>query len=96
MRAQTYWNRFNIVVNQRIGERTTKNIPSLSLNYEPREAVNSLAGMDFDERETYLKREAAAQVIIEARKLQVAPAYNKGGLQLITNPEDFKTMGRKI
>jgi hypothetical protein len=42
-----------------------------------------------------LEREHDAQKKIEARKKMVAPAYNKGGLQLITNPEDFKTMGRK-
>lgn len=42
------------------------------------------------------ERERLAQQEIERKKKQVAPAYNKGGLQLITNPDDFKTMGRKL
>jgi hypothetical protein len=42
------------------------------------------------------EREDAARLQIEARKKQVAPAYNKGGLQYITNPDDFKTMGKKV
>lgn len=35
---------------------------------------------------------------IQARKKQhvAAPISNKGGMQLITNPDDFKTMGRKV
>ena len=42
------------------------------------------------------EREKAAQEEIERKKKRTAPAYNKGGLQYISNPEDFKTMGRKV
>lgn len=84
----------------RILKRTLEDKPSLShlpslITWQLKAPRDPLAGLDYDQREDYLKRERAAQVIIEARKLMVAPAYNKGGLQLITNPEDFKTMGRK-
>ena len=41
------------------------------------------------------EREKAAQAIAEKRKQQVAPVANKMGYQLITDPADFKTMGRK-
>ncbi len=75
---------------------STSHIPSLKTEFKHETPKNPLADMDHDEREAYLAREKAAQVIIEDRKLMVAPAYNKGGLQLITDPEHFKTMGRKV
>ncbi len=43
-----------------------------------------------------LEREKAAQEEIERKKKMVAPAYNKGGLQYISNPDDYKSMGRKV
>ena len=33
---------------------------------------------------------------IEAKKTRVAPAFNKGGLQYITDDADPKSLGRKI
>jgi hypothetical protein len=42
------------------------------------------------------EREKKAQELIAQRKLMVAPLANKMGYQLITNPDDFKTMGRKV
>ena len=40
-------------------------------------------------------REAEAQKEIERKKQRVAPVANKMGYQYISNPDDFKTMGRK-
>jgi len=42
------------------------------------------------------EREEAAQKAIAEKRSRVAPAFNKGGLQYISNPDDFKTMGRKV
>ena len=46
------------------------------------------------------KKDAAepAHVVkaIEAKKKQIAPAYSKGGYQLITPGADVKTLGRKV
>jgi hypothetical protein len=42
------------------------------------------------------EREKKAQQEIAKKKLQVAPISNKAGYQLITDPADFKTMGRKV
>ena len=42
------------------------------------------------------EREEAAQKEIAKKRQQVAPVANKMGLQYISNPDDFKTMGRKV
>lgn len=42
------------------------------------------------------EREEAAQKAIAEKRKQVAPIANKMGYQLITDPNDFKTMGRKV
>lgn len=41
-------------------------------------------------------REQKAQEEIERKKLRVAPLYNKGGLQYITDDMDLTTLGRKV
>lgn len=43
-----------------------------------------------------LEREKAAQQEIERKKQRVAPLYNKGGLQFITDDTDLTTLGRKV
>lgn len=43
-----------------------------------------------------LAREAVAQEEIKRKRKRVAPAYNKGGYQYITDDTDPKTLGRKI
>lgn len=43
-----------------------------------------------------LERDIKAKERYEQLKKQVAPICNKGGYQLITNQDDFKTMGRKV
>lgn len=40
-------------------------------------------------------REIQAQEEIKRKRQRVAPIANKMGYQLITDPDDFKTMGRK-
>jgi hypothetical protein len=40
-------------------------------------------------------RELQAQEEIKRKRQRVAPIANKMGYQLITDPDDFKTMGRK-
>lgn len=50
-------------------------------------------------REEYDEREAAAQKAIARKKRQVAPLYNKGGLQFVGDdapPEIVKNLGRKV
>lgn len=42
------------------------------------------------------RREAEAQKLILERNKRVAPAFNKGGYQLITDVNDFRTAGRKV
>ena len=42
------------------------------------------------------ERERNAQAIAEQRKKRVAPAYNKGGYQYISDDTDLTTMGRKV
>jgi len=42
------------------------------------------------------ERERVAQVEIERKKQQVAPLYNKGGLQYIPNDMDLTTLGKKV
>ena len=42
------------------------------------------------------ERERKAQAIAEQRKKRVAPAYNKGGYQYISDDTDLTTMGRKV
>lgn len=41
-------------------------------------------------------REAAAQEEIARKKLRVAPLFNKGGYQYITDETDLTTVGRKL
>lgn len=41
-------------------------------------------------------REIAAQEEIERKKKRVAPLWNKGGLQYITDDTDITTLGRKV
>lgn len=41
-------------------------------------------------------REQLAQEEIARKRLQVAPICNKGAYQYITNPDDWKTVGRKV
>lgn len=48
------------------------------------------------EDEEMAKREQTAQAEIERKKLRVAPMYNKGAYQYITDDTDPKTLGRKI
>lgn len=42
------------------------------------------------------ERENAAQEEIERKKKRVAPLWNKGGLQYITDDTDIITLGRKL
>lgn len=42
------------------------------------------------------ERERIAQEEIEKKKKRVAPSFNKGPYQYITDETDLKTMGRKI
>lgn len=46
----------------------------------------------------YKRREAAARAEIERKKKQIAPLWNKGGLQYIGDapPEIIETLGRKV
>lgn len=41
-------------------------------------------------------REALAQQEIARKKKRIAPLYNKGGLQYITDDMDLTTLGRKV
>lgn len=41
-------------------------------------------------------REQRAQEEIARKRKQVAPICNKGAYQYITNPDDWKTVGRKV
>lgn len=42
------------------------------------------------------EREAAAQKEIARKRKRVAPMWNKGGLQYITDDTDLTTIGRKV
>lgn len=53
-------------------------------------------GWDTFPIEGYEEREAAAQVEIQKKKNRVAPLYNKGGYQYITDDTDTTTLGRKV
>lgn len=46
--------------------------------------------------EGWEEREAQAQVEIEKKKKRVAPLYNKGGYQYVTDETDTTTLGRKV
>jgi hypothetical protein len=63
----------------------------------------SLAGTVLDKPDTFAfevddfeMREKLAQVEIERKKKRIAPLYNKGGLQYITDDMDLTTLGRKV
>lgn len=68
----------------------TRNIPSATL--EPRKVARIT-------RPTYegemLQREIEAQKEIARKKMRVAPAYNKGAYQYITDETDPSDLGRK-
>ena len=42
------------------------------------------------------EREARAQEEIARKRLRVAPLYNKGGLQYVSDDTDLTTIGRKV
>lgn len=44
----------------------------------------------------HAQREAVAQKEIEKKKKRVAPLFNKGGLQYISDDTDLTTLGRKV
>lgn len=76
----------------------------LSVNY--RQDVSPYKSLAGTVRETtdvfafevddYELREAVAQIEIERKKKRIAPLYNKGGLQYITDDMDLTTLGRKV
>lgn len=43
-----------------------------------------------------MARELKAQEEIKRKKQRVAPLFNKGGLQYITDDMDLTTLGRKV
>ena len=48
-------------------------------------------------KQVYTEPELAQRdALARERKFTVAPAYSKGADQLIYNPDDYKTMGRKV
>lgn len=86
-----YWEKQALEANSR---RQTAHLPSAPFTPDP-PVRNPLAELDLEAREEYLRREAAAQRLIEEKKLRTAPAYNKGGAVYWTEEmaKDLQTGG---
>lgn len=77
-------------------ENNTRNIPSI--NHEAVRVSNPWADADvFEvEVENFAEREAAAREEKERKKKRLAPLYNKGPVQYMTDDTDYTTVGRKV
>lgn len=75
-----------------IPERVIKNLPPLS------NAVGNGFKRSVDDYKWKRDREESIATIkeIEKKKSRVAPAFNKGAVQYITDGADIQTLGRKI
>jgi hypothetical protein len=78
------------------------NMPDLSCESKAAPLSNSIPGYGFkksvDDWKWKRDREETAETIkeIERKKTRVAPAYNKGATQYITDGADPTTLGRKV
>lgn len=78
------------------------NMPDLSTESKAAPISNTIPGYGFKKSVNDWKwkrnREESAETIkeIERKKTRVAPAYNKGATQYITDGADPTTLGRKI
>ena len=78
------------------------NMPDLSVEQRTAPLSNSIPGYGFkksvDDWKWKRDREETAETIkeIERKKTRVAPAYNKGATQYITDGADPTTLGRKV
>jgi hypothetical protein len=75
-----------------LGEVSRESIGGLA---PQRSVMNSLWKPPHEDPEM-AQRERKAQERIAQRNKQVAPAYSKGGYQLITDVNDFRTAGKKV
>jgi phage protein D len=75
-----------------MGEVSRESIGGLA---PQRSVMNSLWKKPLDDPEM-ARREALAQERIAQRNKQVAPAFNKGAYQLITDLEAYHVAGRKV
>jgi hypothetical protein len=78
------------------------NMPDLSCESNAAPASNTIPGYGFkrsvDDWKWKRDRGESVETIkeIERKKTRVAPAYNKGATQYITDGADIKTLGRKV
>lgn len=78
----------SLLVNYRANDtRHIPSAPSITITEE---------GIFLEEGHDWAARERIAQEEIEKKKKRIAPLYNKGGLQYITDDTDLTTVGRKI
>jgi hypothetical protein len=80
-------------------ERSFINIPTSDLVSPCSNAIgNGFKGRSVDDYKWRKDVEETAETIaeIERKKTRVAPAYNKGATQYITDGADPKTLGRKV
>jgi len=80
------------VVSLRAGANDWSNIPSGGTGVGNAKIRNNERYEDPE----LIERERKAQEEIAYKKTCVAPAYNKGGYQYITEGTDLKTLGRKV
>lgn len=78
----------SLLVNYRAND--TRHIPSA-----PAITVTE-HGIFLEEGHDWVERERIAQEEIEKKKKRIAPLYNKGGYQYLTDDTDLTTVGRKI
>lgn len=79
----------SLLVNYRAND--TRHIPSAAPSITVTEQ-----GIFLEEGHDWAARERIAQEEIEKKKKRIAPLFNKGGLQYITDDTDLTTVGRKI
>ena len=61
-----------------------------------RASDNKISHDEILQYDGWQEREAEAQIEIEKKKKRVAPLFNKGGYQYVTDETDPTTLGRKV